>query len=98
MPITMQDTGSTHEVYGFAKNGATSARKYLLTEYSPVGEIPQGYYVILLPRLEARLGKQLQYNNKWYIVRRFERILFRDQVLYDWCLCEERGRPDTWGR
>ena len=97
VPITVQDTDGTHEVNGFVKNGASSARKYLLTEYTPLGEIPMGFYVMLLPRYEARIGKHLQYGGKWYIIRRFEWVTFRDQVLYDWCLCEERGRLDTWG-
>ena len=97
VPIIMQDTGDTHEVYGFVKNGASSARKYLLTEYTPLGEIPIGFNVVLLPRYEARIGKHLQLGEKWYIIRRFEWVRFHNEVLYDWCLCEERGRLDTWG-
>ena len=97
MPIVVQDTDYTNKVKGFVKNGASSARKYLLTEYSPLGEIPMGFFVVLLPRYEARVGQHLQCGDKWYIVRRVDWVRFRDEVLYDWCLCEERGRLDTWG-
>jgi hypothetical protein len=97
VPITVQTDQGTYEVNGFVQNAATSARKYLLTEYSPLGEIPQGFYVILLPRYEARLGRHVMYGDKWCIIRRVERVWFRNQALYDWCLCEERGKLDTWG-
>lgn len=97
VPITVQTDNETYLVNGFVENAATSARKYLLSEYAPLGEIPQGYYVILLPRYEARLGREVMYGAKWCIIRRIEQIWFQDKVLYDWCLCEERGKPDTWG-
>ena len=97
VPITVQTDNETYLVNGFVENAATSARKYLLSEYASLGEIPQGYYVILLPRYEARLGREVMYGAKWCIIRRIEQIWFQDKVLYDWCLCEERGKPDTWG-
>ena len=97
VPITVQTNNETYLVNGFVENAATSARKYLLSEYAPLGEIPQGYYVILLPRYEARLGREVMYGTKWCIIRRIEQIWFQDKVLYDWCLCEERGKPDIWG-
>ena len=97
VPILLQNSGETYEVNGFVKNGASSAKKYLLTEYTPLGEIPMGFFVVLLPRYEARVGKPLQYGDKWYIIRRVDGVRFRNEVLYDWCLCEERGRLDTWG-
>ena len=97
VPITVQTNNETYLVNGFVENAATSARKYLLSEYAPLGEIPQGYYVILLPRYEARLGREVMYGAKWCIIRRIEQIWFQDKVLYDWCLCEERGKPDIWG-
>ena len=97
VPITVQTDNETYLVNGFVENAATSARKYLLSEYAPLGEIPQGYYVILLPRYEARLGREVMYGAKWCIIRRIEQIWFQDKVLYDWCLCEERGKPDIWG-
>lgn len=97
VPITVQTDNETYLVNGFVENAATSARKYLLSEYASLGEIPQGYYVILLPRYEARLGREVMFGAKWCIIRRIEQIWFQDKVLYDWCLCEERGKPDTWG-
>lgn len=97
VPITVQTDNETYLVNGFVENAATSARKYLLSEYASLGEIPQGYYVLLLPRYEARVGRQVMYGAKWCIIRRIEQIWFQDKVLYDWCLCEERGKPDTWG-
>ena len=97
VPIIVQNTGSTYEVYGFVKNGASSARKYLLTEYNPLGEIPMGFFVMLLPRNVAQVGRHVRYGDKWYIIRRFDEVRFHNQVLYNWCLCEERGRVDTWG-
>ena len=85
-------------IYGFAEHTATSARKYVLPEHSPLGELPRGHYLMLLPlTLVLKPGDSLMYSNHWYVVRRAEKVYFRDEALYYCCLCEEKGEPDLWG-
>ena len=95
--LQIQGTSGVNTVYGFVQHTATSARKHLLPEYSPLGQIPQGHYLMLLPAYEARVDQLIMYNGKWYIVRRVERVWMGNKVVYDWVLCEERGGADTWG-
>ena len=66
--------------------------------YSPLGEIPRGQYLLLVP-LEPLLekGDILRREEKWYTVRRVEKVWYRNQPIYCWCLCEERGRMRNWG-
>ena len=95
--LQIQGTSGLVTLYGFVQHTATSARKHLLPEYSPLGQIPQGHYLMLLPANEARLDQLILYNGKWHIVRRVERVWLGSAVIYDWVLCEEQGGADTWG-
>ena len=98
VPIKVEVSSGSYTIYGFVQHTATSARKHLLPEYTPLGEVPQGHYLMLLPVSEVQVGKQLMYNGKWYIVRRLERVWLGSTAIYDWCLCEERGERDQWGQ
>lgn len=98
VPILLQGTGGTETLYGFVQHTATSARRHLLPEYTPLGELPQGHYLMLLPLYSSRVGQLLMYDGKWHIVRRVERVWLGRTAIYDWCLCEERGEADTWGK
>ena len=96
--MQIQSQSGVYTVYGFVQHTATSARKHLLPEYTSLGRIPQGHYLMLLPLYQAQEGQMLQYNNKWYVVRRIERVWLGNTAVYDWCLCEERGAWDQWGK
>ncbi len=98
VPITVEQGTSTNTVRGFVQHTATSARRHLLPEYTPLGQVPQGHYLMLLPLNETSVGKELMYNGRWYIVRRLERVWLGKEAIYDWCLCEERGEFDQWGK
>ena len=98
VPILLQTTEGTETLYGFVQHTATSTRKYLLPEYTPLGELPQGHYLILLPLYSAKVGQLLMHDGRWHIVRRIERIYVGSRAIYDWCLCEKRGEADTWGK
>ena len=84
-------------MYGFVHHTASSARKHLLPEYTPLGELPQGHYLVLLPAHCVKVGQLLMHDGRWHIVRRIERIYMGSKATYDWCLCEKRGVADTWG-
>lgn len=96
-PLQLQTAEGAETVYGFVHHTASSARKHLLPEYTPLGEIPQGHYLMLLPVDRATIGQLVMHDGRWHIVRRIERIYVGSKALYDWCLCEKRGEADTWG-
>jgi hypothetical protein len=98
VPITIQSGTSTYTVRGFVQHTATSARRHLLPEYTPLGQMPQGHYLMLLPLYQVNENGMLMYNGKWFIVRRMERVWLGSIAIYDWCLCEERGERDLWGK
>ena len=98
VPMTMQGPSGTNTVHGFVQHTATSARKHLLPEYTSLGALPQGHYLVLLPVSSANVGQLMMYNDTWYIVRRVERVWLGKTAVYDWCLCEERGEADAWGK
>ena len=98
VPILVDSAQENRTVYGFVQHTATSARKHLLPEYTPLGKLPQGHYLMLLPLLSAlSCNDVLRYNDKAYIVRRLEKVWFGAEAIYCWCLCEERGEVDQWG-
>ena len=97
IPLLKQTTEGTETVYGFVHHTASSARKHLLPEYTPLGELPRGHYLILVPTNCAKIGQLLMHDGRWHIVRRMERIYIGNEAVYDWCLCERRGEADTWG-
>lgn len=96
--MMVQKTAGPQILSGFVQRAATSARKYMLPEYSPLGELPVGHYVFLLPLDYVRMGELVMYNGRWHIVRRIERVWLGKTALYDWCLCEQRGEADKWGK
>ena len=96
--MTVQENYGISQTYGFVQHTATSARRHLLPEYIPLGELPQGHYLMLLPLDAVSVGKMVMYNGNWYIVRRVERVWLGKNAVYDWCLCEERGEEDSWGQ
>jgi len=89
---------SIAETRGFVHYSATTARKHLLPNYAPLGQIPPGHCRLLLPAYSVSEGQEVSYGSRWYIVRQVERVWLGDEAIYDRCLCEERGEYDQWGK
>ena len=65
--------------------------------YSALGEIPRGQYICVLPAdVAVAAGNTVQVGQKTYQFRRVEDMRFRDDTIYRWCLCVERGGDDPW--
>lgn len=66
-------------------------------EYSLLGDIPRGRYVLLVPMEPAlEVGSILMQGEKRLILRRIETVRIGDKPLYRWGLCAERTREATW--
>lgn len=98
VPLEVYTRGKQAETVGFVQYSTTSARKHLLPNYTPLGQVPPGHCRILLPRRSVWEGDQIMYDSCWYIVRVVERVWLGNEEIYDRCLCEERGELDLWGK
>ena len=98
VPLELSTNGVKAQTKGFVHYTATTARKHLLPNYTPLGQVPPGHCRILLPRRSVWEGDQILYDHTWYVVRVVERVWLGTQEIYDRCLCEERGEYDQWGR
>lgn len=89
-----------YDVKGIMQIVGAASRQNMQTEFTPIGEVPRGRYLLLVP-LEPELKKGdvlvKEDEKRYYTVCRVERIWFQEKGLYCWCLCEERGEPGKWG-
>ena len=68
------------------------------SEATLLGEISRGQYVYMGPVGEAvREGDTLTLGEKTFLFRRVEPYYYRNQPVYLWGMCVEKGVNDTWG-
>lgn len=96
--ITLHRVEKDTQLRGFMEHTASLGWQNMQSVYSPLGEVPRGQYLLLLP-VEPLLvkGDLLYREGIWYRVRRVEKVFYRDEAIYCWCLCEEGGKIDYWG-
>ena len=65
---------------------------------SLLGEISRGQYVYMGPvGVTVKEGDTLMLGSRAYLFRRVEPYYYRNQAVYQWGLCVEKGVNDTWG-
>ena len=90
---------------GTAKNArcffrAVNAKSWqsMESEATLLGEVSRGQYVYLGPvAVEVKEGDTLGLGQKEYLFRRVELYYYRNEPVYRWGLCVEKGVNDTWG-
>lgn len=90
----------TREIKGIMQIVGAASRQNMRTEFTPLGEVPRGRYLLLAPlESEIEKGDVLVKGDekRYYTVCRVEKIWYKEKGLYFWCLCEERGEPGQWG-
>lgn len=61
-------------------------------EFLPLGEVPRGRYICLLPaQVPAAPGNTVTVRGKSYILRRVEDVALFTQIVGHRCLCVEKG-------
>lgn len=66
--------------------------------FFPLGEIPRGQYICVLPiGAQAKAGETVTLLGRAYKLRRVEEMFVRDERVYCWGLCVEKGGDDDWG-
>lgn len=82
---------------GFLQHSASVSQQNLKQEYSPLGRVPGGRYVLIAPA-DADLagGDMLEDGSLQVKLCRLETVYFQDKPLYQWGLCERAGGADVW--
>ncbi len=85
-------------IRGFFRAVNSKSWQSMESEASLLGEITRGQYAYIGPADgDVREGDTVALGQKQYLVRRAELYYYRDQALYQWGLCVEKGVNDTWG-
>ena len=96
--MVLQSSSSTKPVRGLLQAVNASSGQSLESEATLLGEISRGQYTYIGPvATPVREGDTLTLGNKTYLLRRVEPYWYRNQAIYLWGLCVEKGVNDTWG-
>ena len=89
---------STRTVRGLLQAVNSSSWQSIEIEATLLGEISRGQYTYIGPvATPVQEGDTLTLGNKTYLLRRVEPYWYRNQAIYLWGLCVEKGVNDTWG-
>ena len=96
--MTIVSEGTTKTVRGFFRAVNSKSWQNMESVVSLLGEISRGQYVYIGPiGVPAKEGDTLLIGRKSYLFRRVEPYYFKNQPIYLWGLCVEKGVNDTWG-
>lgn len=96
--LTIVSEGKEKTVRGFFRAVNSKSWQSMESEATLLGEISRGQYVYMGPaEAGVREGDTLLLGGKQYLFRRVELYRYRDQKLYQWGMCVEKGVNDTWG-
>lgn len=97
-PIVLRRVTGDTIIHGFMHHTGSLGWKNMQPVYSPLGEVPRGQYLLMLP-IEPLLekGDIFKKGDIWYVVRRVEKMWHGEKAVYCWCLCEEGGEAGIWG-
>ena len=85
-------------VRGFFRAVNSKSWQNMESVVSLLGEISRAQYVYIGPAGAAvKEGDTLNLGTKSYLFRRVEPYYFKNQPIYLWGLCVEKGVNDTWG-
>ena len=96
--MTIVSEGIEKTVRGFFRAVNSKSWQNMESVVSLLGEISRGQYVYLGPaNVVVKEGDTLNLGTKSYLFRRVEPYYFKNQPIYLWGLCVEKGVNDTWG-
>lgn len=92
VPARVETAMGVQEVNVFFRSVRSEAWQNAELMCSPLGQIPRGRYICLLPAaVEVAPEATLTVRNKQYLVRRIEETAAFADVVCKWCLCVEKG-------
>lgn len=95
---TIQTAAGEQQIKVFFYSVNSSAWQNMERVFSPLGEVPRGQYICVLP-MDAVAGPEdtLTVAGHKYLLRRVEDMVMFTGAVYRWALCVEKGSEDTWG-
>jgi hypothetical protein len=98
MPATIQTAAGEQPIKVFFHSVNSSSWQNMERQFSPLGEVPRGQYICVLPvHVAAEPEDTLTVAEKKYLLRRIEDMAMFTGDVYRWALCVEKGSEDTWG-
>ena len=96
--MVVHSGGTSRTIRGLLQTVNSNSWQSLESEATLLGEISRGQYTFIGPvGSRVREGDTLQLGEKTYLLRRVEPYWYRNQEIYLWGLCVEKGVNDTWG-
>ena len=96
--MVAQSGGTTRKIRGFLQAVNSASWQSRESEATLLGEISRGQYTFIGPvGSRVREGDTLTLGDRTYLLRRVEPYRYRNQEVYLWGLCVEKGVNDTWG-
>ncbi len=76
----------------------SSAWQNMQRVFFPLGEVPRGQYICILPVSSAPAEEDtLVVCGQRYLLRKVEQMSAFTGPMYCWALCTQEGSEDTWG-
>lgn len=95
--MTLTSGGETKTVRAFFRAVNAKSWQSMESEATLLGEISRGQYAYIGPvGAQVQEGDMLTLGDKTYLFRRAELYYYRNQPVYQWGLCVEKGVNDTW--
>lgn len=93
IPAQLQTKNGEQEIRVLFRAVRSDAWQNARREFTPLGEVPTGRYICLLPATaETEREATLTLMGKQYLLRRIEPIAVFSEIAGQWCLCVEKGR------
>jgi hypothetical protein len=90
--MTLLAADGEEEFRGFLQHVNSQSRQRVRAEWTVLGEVPDGVYVLILPAaLQVKTGDSVELAQERYTVYRLENAVYGDEVLYQWGLCVKEG-------
>jgi hypothetical protein len=90
--MTLLAADGEEEFRGFLQHVNSRSRQRVRAEWTVLGEVPDGVYVLILPAaLQVKTGDSVELAQERYTVYRLENAVYGDEVLYQWGLCVKEG-------
>lgn len=89
--------GERIELMAFLQPRRALSQRNALKRISPLGEIPGDTYLFICKAdCGVQIGDTLRRDQEYYDVRQVETVLYKNNPLYLWGLCVQKGGTDTW--
>lgn len=98
VPATIHTAAGAQTVKVIFHSVNSSSWQNMERVFSPLGEVPRGQYICVLPAdTAAEPEDTLVVDGRSYLLRRVEQMRVFTGPVYRWALCVEKGSEDTWG-